>query len=172
MTGTTEVNTIPINTVVLVSATPTPGYGFVNWTGGVTDSTAASTSVVMDQPHTLTAIFRKLSATAFGNITNKTGPTNARVWTLTLLDNGPDAANGASIDSFTLTQTFGAACTPAVKTALPISLGNLAPSQTGTANITIDFTGCAASARFTAKFNYSANGGFVSGFVTRTNQYQ
>jgi hypothetical protein len=59
-----------------------------------------------------------------------------------------------------------------VKTTFPRLLGNLAPSQTGTTTVTLDFTGCAAAARFTAKFNYSANAGIVSGYVTRTNQYQ
>ena len=160
------------NTVVLVNATPNPGYGFTQWTGGVANPTSPSTTVVMDGPKTLTANFVQLSATMFGNIIAKSGPANARVWTLSLLDNGPDAANAVSIGSFTLTQTFGAACTPVVKTATPIALGNVAPLQTATTNLTIDFTGCAAAARFTAKFTYSANGGAVSGYVTRTNQYQ
>lgn len=160
------------NTVAFVSAAPNPGYAFTQWSGGVTDPTSPSTTVVMDGPRTLTANFVRLWATMAGNIVAKSGPSNARVWTLSLLDNGPDAANATSITSFTLTQTFGAACTPVVRTATPIALGNVAPLQTGTANVTIDFTGCAAAARFTAKFNFSANGGFVSGFVTRTNQYQ
>ena len=90
------------------------------------------------------------------------------------LDNGPGAANSVMIHDFTLTQTFGAACTPVLKNAasFPLLLGNLGPNQTGTTTAALDFTGCAASVRFTAKFTYSANNGAVSGFVTRTNQYQ
>jgi hypothetical protein len=38
--------------------------------------------------------------------------------------------------------------------------------------VTIDFTGCAAAARFTARFTYSANFGTVSGNVVRFNQFQ
>jgi hypothetical protein len=161
-----------LNSVVILNATPNPGYSFVNWTGGVTDPNTASTSVTMNQSQTVTANFVALAATMAGNIIAKSGPANARVWTLSLLDNGPGATNATMITAFTLTQTFGVACTPVVKTTFPRLLGNLAPSQTGTTTVTLDFTGCAAAARFTAKFNYSANAGIVSGYVTRTNQYQ
>lgn len=160
-----------LNSVIPLSVTHNPGYSFVNWTGGVADPANPVTMVTMDQDRTITANFRKLNATLFGNITTKTGPTNARLWTLSLLNNGPDDAQVAVIDGFTLTQTFGPACTPVIQSTF-LLVGNLAPSQTGTATASINFTGCAASARFTAKFTYSANGGNVSGYVTRTNQYQ
>jgi CSLREA domain-containing protein len=163
-----------LNSVVVVAAIPNPGYGLVNWTGGVADPTNPSTTVIIDQGKTITANFAPLGATMFGNIISKSGPSNARVWTLSLLDNGPGATNSVTIHDFTLTQTSGAACTPVLKNAasFPLLLGNLGPSQTGTNTIRLDFTGCTASARFTAKFTYSANNGAVSGFVTRTNQYQ
>ena len=164
----------PLSSVVVVAAIPNPGYGFVNWTGGVADPTNSSTTVIIDQGKTVTANFAPLSATMAGNIIAKTGPANARVWTLSLLDNGPGVTQAVLIHNFTLTQTFGAACAPVLNNALsfPLSLGNLTANQTATTTVTLDFTGCAASARFTAKFTYSANNGAVSGFVTRTNQYQ
>jgi len=161
-----------LNSVIPLNATPSSGYVFVNWTGGVADPNSVSTTVTMDQPWTVTANFAPLAATMAGNIIAKSGASNARLWTLSFLDNGPGATNDTQITAFTLTQTFGTACTPVVANAFPISVGNLAPSQTGTTTVTIDFTGCAPAARFTAKFNYSANGGAVSGYVTRTNQYQ
>jgi hypothetical protein len=130
--------------------------------------------VIVDHDLTVIANFTPLNATMLGNIIAKSGPPNARVWTVSLLDNGPGVANSVMIHDFTLTQTFGAACAPVLKNtgSFPLQLGNLGPSQTGTSTITLDFTGCAASARFTAKFTFSANNGAVSGFVTRTNQYQ
>ena len=130
--------------------------------------------MIIDGGKTITANFAPLKATMLGNIISKSGPTNSRVWTLSLLDNGPGAANSVMIHDFTMTQSFGAACTPVLKNAasFPLLLGNLGPNQTGTTTVTLDFTGCAASARFTAKFTYSANNGALSGFVTRTNQYQ
>jgi len=163
-----------LDSVVVVSAAPNPGYGFVRWTGGAADPTNPSTTVIIDQGKTITANFAPLGATMAGNIIAKTGPVNARVWTLSLLDNGPGVTQAVLIHDFTLTQTFGAACKPILKNAasFPLSLGNLGPSQTGTTTVTLDFTGCAATARFTAKFTYSANDGGVSGYVLRYNQYQ
>jgi len=165
---------VALNSVVVVSAIPNPGYGFTGWTGGVVDPANFSTTVIIDGGKTITANFAPLNATMFGNIIAKSGPSNSRVWTLSLLDNGPGAANSVMIHDFTFTQTFGAPCTPILTNAasFPLSLGNLGPAQTGTNTVTLDFTGCAASARFTAKFTYSANNGAVSGFVTRTNQFQ
>jgi uncharacterized repeat protein (TIGR01451 family) len=107
-----------------------------------------------------------------GNIIAKSGPQNARVWTLSLQDNSTGVAKGTAITSFTLAQTFGAACTPVIDNVFPLAMGDLASGQTGQANVTIDFTGCAASARFTARYVYSANGGVVSGSVVRYNQYE
>jgi hypothetical protein len=118
------------------------------------------------------AILQPTAATLAGNITAKAGPQNARVWTLSLLDNGPGAADGTAINSFTLVQTSGAACTPVISTAFPLAVGNLAPAQAGVVKVTLDFTGCSASARFTARFTYSANGGAASGFVVRYNQFE
>ena len=163
-----------LNSVVVVAAIPNSGYGFVNWTGGVADPTNPSTTVIIDGGKTITANFAPLKATMFGNVVAKSGASNARVWNLSLLDNGPGATNGVMIHDFTLTQTFGAACAPVLKNtaSFPLQLGNLGPSQTGTSTVTLDFTGCATSARFTAKFTYSANSGVVEGFVIRTNQYQ
>jgi hypothetical protein len=56
--------------------------------------------------------------------------------------------------------------------SLPVAGADIAPLQTGTANVAIDFTGCAAAARFTAKFAFSANGGAVVGNVVRYNQFE
>jgi len=159
--------------VVPLTATAKPGYSFVNWSGLVVNPNSSSTSVVMTDSETVTANFVELNTSMAGNIIAKTGPPNARVWTLSLLDNGPGAANAVLINSFTLTQTFGAACTPVLDgAAFPLSVGNVAPLQTGTTTLPIDFTGCAASARFTAKFLFSANNGAVSGYVVRYNQTQ
>ena len=45
------------NGVTLVSATPNPGYLFTNWLGNVTDPTSPETSIIMNQPQTITANF-------------------------------------------------------------------------------------------------------------------
>jgi hypothetical protein len=161
-----------VNSVIPLMAIPNPGYSFINWTGAVADPNNPSTTVTMNQAQTVTANFIAQPTTMAGNIIAKSGPQNARVWTLSLLNNGPGGAFGTAINSFTLTQSFGAACTPVIGTTFPLAVGDLAPTQTGTGNVTIDFTGCAAAARFTARFTYSANFGTVSGNVVRFNQFQ
>ena len=130
-------------------------------TAGTASTTAAALTVNANQPTTIA-----------GNITAKAGPPNARVWTLSILNNGPGSAIGVKITTFTLTQTAGAACTPMVNTSFPLTVSNLGPAQTRAVSITVNFTGCTAAARFTATFTYSANSGAVTGSVVRTNQFQ
>lgn len=171
------VSQLPKNSVVLISATPNPGYTFAFWTGEATLLLDPLTTVIMSHPQTLIANFAPISTNStslIGNIVTKAGPSNARVWTLSLTDNGPAAAIGSTINTFSLTQTAGTACTPVITNlaAFPLFAGDLAVTQTGTANVTLDFTGCVAAARFTAMFTFSANAGFASGTATRTNQFQ
>ncbi len=45
------------NWVVALTALPNPGYLFMNWTGNVASTTNPSTTVVMNQPQTVTASF-------------------------------------------------------------------------------------------------------------------
>lgn len=112
--------------------------------------------------------------TMAGNITSKAGPLNARVWTLALTNNGPAAAMGVQVNSVNLTQTFGAACTPVIASpgSFPLAVGSIAPTGSDSAAITINFTGCPASARFTANISFSANSGAVLGTVIRYNQFE
>jgi hypothetical protein len=163
-----------LGSTVSISATPARGYGFVDWSpaSAVAAANNPNTTVAMMQAETITANFAPLQTTIGGNITAKSGAANARVWTLSLTNNGPGVANGTTIHNFSLTQTFGAACTPGVSTAFPISLGNLQPGQAATTTVTLNFASCVATSRYTAKFTYLANGGTVSGTVARYNQYE
>lgn len=161
-----------LDSVEVVTATATPGNSFLGWTGPVADANNPTTTVIMNQSQSVTAQFTNLTTTIAGNIVSKSGPANARAWTLSLYDNGPAGAANAVISSFTLAQTGGAACTPVVNTGFPLAVGTILASQTGTANALIDFSSCAASARFTVTFTYSANYGTVTGSVVRTNQFE
>ena len=113
---------IILDNVVVLTATPTPGNSFLGWTGPVADPSNPTTTVIMNQSQTVTAQFTALTTTIAGNIAAKSGPANARVWTLSLYDNGPAGAGNAVIPSFTLVQTAGAACTPVVNTASPLAV--------------------------------------------------
>jgi uncharacterized repeat protein (TIGR01451 family) len=84
------------NSVVLLSATPNPGYAFANWTGGVTAPTFPSTAVIMDQAHTVTANFvgipiLNINKTHSGNFTR--GQPNA-TYTVTVSNNGAGGTSG------------------------------------------------------------------------------
>jgi CSLREA domain-containing protein len=160
-----------LGSVSVIRAIPTAGNTFLGWLGTVTDPTNPLTTVIMDHDQTVTAQFSGLTTTISGNITGKSGPANARDWTLSLTNSGPAGAD-AIIPSFTLLQTFGANCTPHISGAFPLTVPTLSAGQTGFADVLLDFTGCAANARFTATFTFSANNGTVTGNVVRTNQFE
>jgi hypothetical protein len=104
------------------------------------------------------------------SLVSTTGPTNARDWKFQVYDTGIGAANNAAITGLTLMQTGGTACTPVIGTSFPVSLGNLAPSASVTGDVTIDFTGCGSTAKFTMRLTVAANGGATSGSIVRNNQ--
>jgi endo-1,4-beta-xylanase len=91
-------------------------------------------------------------------VPSKTGPQNARVWTVTGSNNGSGTAYATQINGFTLTQVAGAACTPVVTppSSYPVVLGDIASGNSASAAFTIDFTGCAALARFTLNMPWSS----------------
>jgi hypothetical protein len=163
----------PSGSVVNLTATPNSGYAFNNWVGDVAHSGSGSTTIAMTAPQSVTAYFVVSGTTLlFGNITGKSGPSNARVWSIQVSNNGPAAAVGAQVSNIALAQVGGTACTPTATTALPATAGNLAPGASATVPLTINFSGCEASARFTAVVNLSANAGNSGGSIVRRNQFQ
>ncbi len=105
-------------------------------------------------------------------ISGKTGIQSARQWTVTLTSTC--FADEAQIDGLTLTQTFGAACTPIITSPLkfPLKVGDIEAHGEASGVVTINFSGCANNARFSAKVTYSANDGTVHGSKTLNNQYR
>ena len=97
------------------------------------------------------------------------GPPEA--WFIEVTNHGATTAMDAEIVSATLTQTAGAACTPAF--AAPVLLGDIAPGATAeTGNILVanfDFLGCAPDAAFTMDFEFSADGGAETGSLVLQN---
>ncbi|MGH9594950.1 MAG: InlB B-repeat-containing protein, partial [Bryobacteraceae bacterium] len=151
-------------TVVNLTAAANPGYAFSSWTGSVASANSASTTVTMNAPQTVTANFTSAGGTSLGGLIGiKSGPTNARVWPFIVGNQGPGAAAGARISSPTLQQTRGTACTPAIVTALPLALGDIAPKGSATGNVTIDFSSCQTGVMFKATVALSANSGAATG---------
>ncbi len=91
-------------------------------------------------------------------ISSKTGPQNARVWTLTATNGSSGTAYGTQINGFTLTQVAGAACTPVITppSSYPVALGDIPSSNSASAAFTIDFSGCAGLARFALNMPWSS----------------
>lgn len=105
-------------------------------------------------------------------ISSKTGIQSARQWTITLTSTC--FADNAQIDGLALTQTFGAACTPAITnpTTFPLKVGDIEAHGETSGVVTINFSGCANNARFSAKVTFSANNGAAHGSKTLNNQYR
>ena len=105
-------------------------------------------------------------------ISSKTGIQSARQWTVKLTSTC--FADEAQIDGLTLTQTFGAACTPIIAnpTVFPLKVGDIEAHGEASGVVTINFSGCPNNARFSAKITYSANDGAVHSSKILNNQYR
>jgi PEP-CTERM motif len=80
------------------------------------------------------------NAALIGFLDDETGTSFEATWLIGVTNTGAAAAMDVKIDSFMLTQTSGAACTPTV--TLPGALGTIAAGATALASVTIDFSGC------------------------------
>jgi Divergent InlB B-repeat domain len=64
-----------LGSVTVITAFPNAGYCFSSWTGdGVTDQSNASTSVLMDQPRTVTANFSQCAMNVSSSVAVARGP--------------------------------------------------------------------------------------------------
>jgi hypothetical protein len=161
-------------TVVNVKGFPNTGYSFVNWSGPVSSAGTVTTTVTMSGgPQTITMNVSS-SPALNAAITAASGPATARLWTIKLTNSGQGIASGARITGLTLTQTYGTACTvaPAIS-SLPIPVSPVDVAAAGgmaTGQVTIDFSNCPSTARFTAVISFDANGGSVTGSKSYGNQ--
>jgi len=163
----------PQGFVVDIEATANAGFAFNNWTGPVANPNSASTHVTVNAPTTATANFVVSGAANLsGRIASKSGPQNVRAWTIKIANSGPGGAIGAQLNSITLKQSFGTACTPVITTPFPLALGTIAPGGNASGNVVFDFTGCPFNARFTLNIRFSANGGAATGSIVRYNEFQ
>ena len=158
--------------VVPVKAFLNAGYSFVSWSGSVANSGVADTTVTMTGPQSITANLAG-SPLLSAAIAGKSGTANARIWNITVSNTGQSTASASRISGLTLTQTFGAACNPVVSpTQFPVLLGNIVVGGSVTGPVTIDFSGCVATARFTATISTNANNGAVTGSTSYGNQFR
>ena len=107
-----------------------------------------------------------------GGIASKSGEQDARLWNMSVNNNGTGTATSSQIDDFILSQTYGAPCTPVIDTSVPVSMGDIAAGGSASGGIMIDFTGCPATARFSLDALFSANGGSTTGVLVLNNQFR
>jgi len=107
------------------------------------------------------------SSALSSSITGKTGSESLRTWKLSLNNAGSGPALGAQINGISVTQTAGnGSCHPKALTPLPVELKSIAPGDHAEVDVPIDFSRCAANARFSVSLIYSANNGAeVGNFV-------
>jgi endo-1,4-beta-xylanase len=106
-------------------------------------------------------------------VTSKTGTPNARVWTITANNPSQGTAYTTQINGFTLTQVSGPSCSPVISpVTFPVVLGDIPAGQTASTNFTIDFSGCAAHARFTLTMPWSSANGADTATLVSGNQFQ
>ena len=116
------------------------------------------------------------------SVTSKTGPRNARVWTITANNPGPGTAYTVQINGFKLKQ-FGpwgwgwgwGGCRPVITppSDFPVVLGDLAQGSLASASFTIDFgRGCQRETPFMLEMPWSAANGADSHTLVLWNQHQ
>ncbi len=132
-----------------VEAINNAGYHFQYFSGPWT-STDNPKMFTVNAPLNIVANFSELAAKMVLNGVTKTGPVNARQWTLKLKNVGTDTANALRVSSMTVVHSAGPVCTPVLVTSLPIPLGSLPVGGIANALVTINFTGCSAASKFTA----------------------
>ena len=166
------------NLIFAILATANAGYQFAGFSGDLT-STANPHSLLMDGPKNVVANFSALTPLLNGSISSRAGDAAVRQWTLTLTNSGLGAATGARITGVALTQAGGVACSsspvivnpvPPPSPANPLLVGNVGTSSSGSARVTLNFGGCAPSARFKVVISFAADGGY-SGSTTLNNQF-
>jgi endo-1,4-beta-xylanase len=91
-------------------------------------------------------------------VTSKTGPQNARVWTVTGANGAVGPAYSTQISGLTLEQTAGRRCMPVVvaPTTFPVMLGDIATSSSASLTVTLNFASCDANVRFRVKAPWSS----------------
>ena len=170
-------NWYPAGAIVPVKAFTNAGwYSFVSWSGTVANSSNVATTVTITGPQSIIVNFANsplLTAAFSAKSTLNALTLNVRTWGIKVSNSGLSTALATKLTGLTLTQTFGAACTPVITpTQFPLLLGDIIVGGSATGAVTIDFSSCAATARFTATLSYSSNSGTVIGSKGYANQFR
>jgi phospholipase C len=149
---------------VSVTATPAPGYYFVNFSGGLAGGPNPQ-MLFMNANSTVTANFATVATepVLVPSIGARTRPSTTELkLNMRLTDSvGAGNANNAKIVSVTSIQTIKGSGTVSLASTLPVNVGNLISGQTSSANVTFNWPSTVTEVKFTV--NFSANAGAYTG---------
>ena len=160
------------STPSIISTASNSGYVFDGWnldsgSGPVLNVNSAATQVTMNGPTTVSAAFKAVTTTLSASIGSKSGTIGGvRSWNVSVSNTGGTTANAAQIDGLTLSSS--GACKPVATTSFPLALGDISPNDALTGVVSINFTGCKSSIKFSVNIRYSADGGTSSGVTPLT----
>ena len=160
--------------VATVQATVPANYQLAYFSGDLTGPTNPQ-NLTMNGPKNVVANFQSTAAPVLtAAVSGKAdGATGQRVWTIRLSNTGLGTATGTQITAVTPSQTSGTPCSPAVSvvTAMPVTVGTIAPAANATGLVTLNFSGCPdTTVRLSVKVAFTANSGAYSGSTTISNQ--
>jgi endo-1,4-beta-xylanase len=91
-------------------------------------------------------------------VSSRSGPRDARIWTVTATNGNVGPAYATQITGVTLQQLAGRRCTPVITapTAFPVVLGDIATGGTASTPITIDFASCDDGVHFALRAPWSS----------------
>jgi endo-1,4-beta-xylanase len=106
-------------------------------------------------------------------ITGKTGPKNARVWTITANNPNLGTAYTVQISSFTIRQLPNLfdrrdpSCHPVIKSpsTFPVALGDIPAGESASTTVTLDFSACRSDAPFIVQMPWSQANGADTGHL-------
>lgn len=151
----------PAGSLVNINAIPVLGYAFSDWNGDVENRGNQATTIVMDSNKTVTADFSSVPQTLTGSIYAKGGSSQSnQKWSLLIHNTKNYYVNDVNLYSFSLAQTAGTACSPALVSpaSFPAFIGDLSSGGSRNYDVRINFSGCPSSARFTVSFSFAGNG--------------
>jgi endo-1,4-beta-xylanase len=91
-------------------------------------------------------------------VTSRSGPRDARIWTVTATDGDVGPAYSTQLNGLTLEQTAGRRCTPTIvsPTTFPVVLGDIPAGGSAKTEVTIDFASCDSDVHFRMRAPWSS----------------
>jgi hypothetical protein len=143
----------PAGTVVTVTANPSIGYQFANFSGGTLTGSTISQNVTMNGPTNVVANFTPVQANLAVSIASRTPSGPNLVVSFTLTNSGLGTAMNATITSITgISDVSGSGAVTVASPTTPLNLGPISPGGSASGSITFNWPSTATRVTFTVNF--------------------